>query len=99
MYATRAASSTAKPLRNIGGRTTSTTMTANAAIGYAAPSISPARMKRVMPSNVSSRPMPAGASDRGFGVVVLVLVAVVARIVVLVPREVDLVEHDGREAR
>ena len=34
-------------------------------------------------------------SDRRFGVVVLVLVAVVARIVVLVAREIDLVQHDG----
>src|SRR5476651_2895460 len=34
-------------------------------------------------------------SERGFGVVVLVLMAVVPRVVVLVLREVDLVQHDG----
>src|SRR5665213_4570350 len=63
------------------------------------PSSSPARIKRMMPRNASRATSPAGRSDRGFGVVVLVLVAVVARIVVLVAREVDLVEYDRGEPR
>src|ERR1043165_6036393 len=85
------------------GRTTSSSSTAAAAMspvkGRTSPSTSPARMKRVRPRKTSRATSPAGRSDRGFGVVVLVLMAVVARIVVLVAREVDLVQDDGREAR
>src|SRR5207244_11673622 len=68
-------------------------------MGYAMPSTSPARMKRVRPRNASRATAPAGRSDRSFGVVVLVLMAVVARIVVLVARGVDLVEDDGGKSR
>src|SRR5437868_3074066 len=46
------------------------------------------------PAAIRSR----AASDRRFGVVVLVLVAVVAGVIVLVPREVDLVQDDRRIA-
>src|SRR3954471_10873048 len=81
------------------GRTTMVRRRATAASGCGRPSTSPARMKRVIPRNASRATRPAGRSDRGFGVVVLVLMPVVARIVVLVTGEVDLVEDDGGESR
>ena len=46
---------------------------------------------------MTSARMPALELDRGFGVVVLVLVAVVARIIVLVPLEIDFVQDDRRD--
>src|SRR6516164_2662599 len=81
------------------GRTTIVSAIAAAAIAYAMPSTSPARMISVRPTNASRPTRAAGRLGRGFGVIVLVLVSVVARIVVLVSREVDLVEDDGREPR
>src|SRR2546425_13352839 len=73
----------------------------------ATPMASGTVVQRYVPANANSA-QPAVSSrtcaarrplDRRFGVVVLVLVAVVARIVVLVAREIDLVQHDGRVLR
>src|SRR5579862_7958423 len=73
----------------------------------AAPAVKTASTQRSRPPNanriqaVSARSAtapheaPRRVPSDGFGVVVLVLVTVVARIVVLVSREIDLVEDDG----
>src|SRR3954469_8349816 len=53
----------------------------------------PANANRIQPARPTiSRPWTF-ASDRSFSVVVLVLVTVVAGIVVLVPGEIDFIEH------
>src|SRR5882672_9159276 len=97
-----AASSQRVPRRAIAGRTASVRQAAAAASGQAIQSYSPAKRNSVRPRNASSatRPRrPAGRSDRSFGVVVLVLMPVVARIVVLVAGEVDLVQDDDSRLR
>src|SRR6185369_1992738 len=84
--------------RRIGGRTAAVRPMAAAASGYAIQSYSPANRKSVRPRKTRRATRPEG-SDRGFSVVVLVLMPVVARIVVLVAREVDLVQDDGGRLR
>src|SRR3979411_1680527 len=98
-YATRAKSNQRFPVRAIAGRTTHVRMIVAAASRYAIQSYPPANANSVMPRRPAITPEPAKRSDRGFGVVILVLVAAGALIVVLVSREVDLVQHDGGEPR
>src|SRR4026208_1713649 len=59
----------------------------------------PANATRVQPMRKRRVKAAAELSERRFGVIVLVLMAVIPRIVVLILVEIDLVQHDRRIAR
>src|SRR5437867_12445179 len=59
----------------------------------------PANATRVQPMRRRRGKAAAELSERRFGVIVLVLMAVIPRIVVLVLVEIDLVQHDRSIAR
>src|SRR5689334_18319062 len=82
----------------IRGRTIAASASVMTASGARVQEYAPPNAKSVQAIAATSTAAPGARSDR-FRVVVLVLVAVVARIVVLVAREIDLVEHDGGHLR
>src|SRR5712691_11617547 len=97
--AMRAPSSSRFGAVRIGGRSRAATRMAPPTSGTVVHVYAPANANRVHAASSTSAVEPLATLDGRFCVVVLVLVPVVPRIVVLVAREIDPVEHDGAVAR
>src|SRR5262249_54310587 len=94
-----AQSSNAPGPRPILGRSDTSTARTPAHSGTMVQRYAPANATRVQPMRRRRAKPAAELSERRFGVIVLVLMAVIPRIVVLVLVEIDLVQHDRRIAR
>src|SRR3954468_17923032 len=74
------------------GRTMTTSSSVTTHSGTVVQRYAPANTMRAQPMRKRRRSAAADVSERGFGVVVLVLMTVVPRVVILVLLEIDLVE-------
>src|SRR6266516_860063 len=92
-------SSTAPGPRPIRGRSVKSSTTTPTQSGTIVQRYAPAKAKRVQPIKRRGVRAAAELSERRFGVVVLVLMAVIPRIVVLILGEIDFVQNGAGVAR